>query len=255
MSEKSAEVYRFTSTYIGITCVHPQKDPKLWPAPIGQNVGKPSVNCLRRTFSNVLKEGQSEITRDYEHILNYYMLHNCRNGYCLRTRERKQVCRFGFPIDYHGYEPVYHGSKNSVLWEVRKLRKEDVTESIVNSKAAPLGASYLNDKFIHARNHQFLPEHVPEISTIWRANCNIELTPNYDQIMQYLMKYCLKPEEKSVTLDIVVKDLLEKYPGCETRKAYQKFLLKTVTERNVSVNEAVMILARLCRVLPTFPPC
>ena len=85
--------------------------------------------------------------------------------------------------------------------------------------------------------------HIPEILLIWLANCEAKVGQSYPQLINYVLKYTLKPEEKSATLESIEKKLLENTDdGQVVKKFCQRMLMETVTQRDISTNEAFLIL-------------
>ena len=162
------KMIRFAVETIGITATHINPDPKQWPAPYGQNIYKPKENVMRQQFH--IPKSDKKFNEKYEKIINRCMMHNCRNGYCMKAdtakakkKKRKQtkeaevaqkaICRFNFPLEYHGFQPVTTkiDDKTEILDEFIELTEDLVgpleRKDILCGKKRPfLGASYVYDK-------------------------------------------------------------------------------------------------------------
>ena len=72
--EARKRVIQFAVETVGITAVHPNEDPKMWPAPTGQNIYEPDINCLRQDYKDVIKDDET-IKKDYELLCNRVEIH------------------------------------------------------------------------------------------------------------------------------------------------------------------------------------
>ena len=157
---------------------------------------------------------------------------------------------------FHGQDVRLVGTLNQNTSENTSIEHtEDIIgplnrEDILGGKKGPfLGASYvydtimLTDKLVMNRNHPAIVNHIPEILLIWIANIEAKVVQTYPQLINYVMKYTLKPEKKSDTLKSIESKLLEQAKDDQVvRKFCQRILMETVTQRDISVNEAFLIL-------------
>ena len=122
----------------------------------------------------------------------------------------------------------------------------NLQETVNGTRAPILGASFVTrnkTELRFVRNHRRVVKHIPEILLLWQANCEASAVRSDKQLMEYLMKYTLKAEKSSATIDAIKKQVYENVSDDEPiRKMCQKLLLKTVTERDISVNEAMLLL-------------
>ena len=75
------------------------------------------------------------------------------------------------------------------------------------------GASYdllSDDVLLLLRNHPYINNHIIEILTLWGANCDQKCIRSYEQVVQYLLKYFLKPEKQSDQFKTLAKALAKK---------------------------------------------
>ena len=112
----------------------------------------------------------------------------------------------------------------------------------------PLGASfYLSSEreLCLARNHPDLVRHIPEILSIWRANMEAQAIVSWEQLINYILKYTLKPEERSTYLNEIISKVGKRHgDDAPVKKFFQSVLINTITERDISVNEACLILRK-----------
>ena len=95
------------------------------------------------------------------------------------------------------------------------------------------------------QNHPFFVRHIPEILSLWRANVESNIVTSWPMLLNYILKYTLKPEVKSESLDSIEEKVLQQVnEECPLRKALSKILTNTITERDISINEALLILHR-----------
>ena len=221
-------VIDFVTKDLGLSACHPQSDPKLWPGPEGQNVNKPPTNCLRTPFLKV-----SDQEQDYELLVNRVQLHGCRLSYCLRKILELLRCRFGYPITLKGFiNQLLTSEGSSILNEV--LRLDDFK----------CGAAYENGKLQFLRNHPRFVMHIPELLPIWRGNIDQKLIDSPQHLLKYVLKYLLKPEEGSLAFTDIIKTLTSNAASTTPiRKIFQKILLKTVSEHDISKNECWKIVS------------
>ena len=101
-------VIDFTVKDLGLSAIHPQSDPKLWPAPEGMNIERPETNSLRVNLLDVL-----DFELDYEYLVNLVQLHGCRRTYCIIKAvegvSHYVRCRFGYPMTLVGYSQYHLG--------------------------------------------------------------------------------------------------------------------------------------------------
>ena len=229
VQESRDKVIEFTVLDLGLSACHPQMDPKLWPGPEGQNISKPTTNCLRKTFMDV-----QDVDQDYEMLVNRVQRHMCRLLYCLKKFLDSHRCRFGYPLTLMGFiEKILEGERGRQIWE-----------EVVRSDDFPLGAGFEYGKLRIVRNHPKIVMHVPELLVLWRGNIDQKLIDNPKQFLKYALKYLLKPEVGSLAFSDIIKTLTTNADdNAPVRKVFQKILLKLVGEHDMSKNEAWRIVS------------
>ena len=99
------KIIEFAKETVLISAEHPNLDPTQWPAPYGSNVHKPRTIVLRELYQLPKVETLKFCQETYEKIVNYCLLHTCKLGYCMKTKD--SGCKHHFPFQFHGYEPKY----------------------------------------------------------------------------------------------------------------------------------------------------
>ena len=149
---------------------------------------------------------------DLTHLIATWPRHTtCSAAYCLRTKDGKQVCRFGYP------KPL--------------LRETSIT--VANG----------NVELQTARNDPVINSFNPFQLSAWRANVDMQYCVSRHKVIQYCAKYATKCEPWSQTLkDVyatVVKGLNE---DDKSLKAVQKLLINTIGDRDYSALETCHLL-------------
>ena len=226
------KIINYSSQLLGVSAVHPNPNPAEWPAPYGSNVHTPGTNILRQRFLE-LKLGV-EFKHRYELLINRTMLHHCRVGYCLNPKRRgtdgQMICRFGFPMDPVGFQE--HFSANGAT-----------LERLHRTHQAQHGAEFHASNLKFLRNHRTLVHHIPELLTIWGANVEGWPVQSYAQVIRYLLKYMMKGEPNSPSFFTISKAVVESVRDEEpVRKVFQKIIMKTVGEHDLTKQECHHIL-------------
>ena len=141
----------------------------------------------------------------------------CSAAYCLRTKQGKRECRFGYPKPLQPHTAI-------------------VTED------EPTLLTARNDGMINSFNSVQL--------SAWRANVDMQYIVSRERVLQYCTKYVTKSEPLSSQslkeiFTTIVRGLRE---GNSSLKAVQKQLINTVSERDYSAQETCHLLLQL----PTF---
>ena len=234
IEESRRQLVEFAVDHMGLSAVHPQMNPKLWPLPEGQTADEPAINCLREEDLEVFK-GKDYTLADLERMINRVNLHKCTKTYCLRyvVELIKYICRFHFPMALQGYK-----------FDIEKTLPD--TETIVGllqNECAAAGASIKDGKLHIGRNHPRIVQTIQELLIIWRGNCDAKLVESLKALMKYVMKYVFKKEENSPSFDAVVKDLTEKTASdTPVRKLFQRILLKSIANHDMGYHEAHKII-------------
>ena len=138
----------------------------------------------------------------------------CSTAYCLKTKDGKQVCRFGYP------KPLLAESAVKVV------------EGDVEVETAR------NDPLVNSFN--------PIQLMGWRGNVDMQYCVSRHKVIQYCAKYATKSEPRSQTLkDVyatIVRGLNE---DDKSLKAVQKLLINTIAERDYSAQETCHLLLQL----------
>ena len=138
----------------------------------------------------------------------------CSEAYCLRTRNGKQECRFGYPKDLQ-------------------------PETIINmTEEEPVILTARNDGMINSFN--------PIQLSAWRANVDMQYIVSRNRVVQYCTKYVTKSETRSQSLKDMFANIARSLKeGNKSVKAVQKLLINTIGERDYSAQETCHLLLQL----------
>ena len=134
----------------------------------------------------------------------------CSTNYCLRRCKvtKQLVCRFSFPFD---------------LKEFTTLEQDRAIFKLVTKR---------NDPLVNRHNRIILQE--------WRANIDWQPIVSTHAVLRYIAKYAAKSEPQSRTYAEIFRTIIgEESDGAQPAvKAFQRLLLKTCAERDISAQEA-----------------
>ena len=234
VEEQRRVAEKFSSLRLGETALHPEPDPQQWPPPQGPNRERPQVNCLRRLFSEV-GDDPEKLLQDIIFLTNRVQRHKCTRNYCLKSIQGLDIplCKFHYPIEEEGFEADTEG---------------ELVKHITNKleELSHPGARFCFNSLKVMRNHSRVVQHIPEIMLAWRANTNLQIVRSIKQLLDYVVKYMLKPSTGSKSFNNTVKDITEQQ-GSDTRAAsiYQKVLMRQLSEHDMPRTEAFRIVSGL----------
>ena len=142
----------------------------------------------------------------------------CSAAYCLRTKNGRQECRFGYP------KPLQPSTA--------------LMTALMTDEDGPTLLTARNDGMVNSFN--------PVQLSAWRANVDMQHIVSRRKVIQYCTKYVTKSEPCSQTLrevfTTIVRGLKE---GSNSLKAVQKLLINSVGERDYSAQETCHLLLQL----------
>ena len=179
-----------------------------------------SAAPLPKTNPHVCNKSYSDIedfTLDLVDLIATCQRHTkCSTAYCLRTRNKKQECRFGYP------KPL-----QQVTTIVTRL--EDGEPELVT-----------------ARNDSLLNSYNPVQLSSWRANVDMQYIVSRHKVIKYIAKYATKSEPRSKGLKELFSTIMRSLKDDGTPlKVAQKLLISTVGERDFSAQETCHLLLQL----------
>ena len=137
----------------------------------------------------------------------------CSEAYCLRTRNGRQQCRFGYP------KPL-----------------QPHTTIMIDEEPALLSAR--NDGMVNSFN--------PVQLSAWRANVDMQYIVSRRKVIEYCTKYVTKGEPRSQSLKDTFTNIVRSLrDGNRSLKAVQKLLISSVGERDFSAQETCHLLLQL----------
>ena len=239
--ECQEKVVDFGVRTIGISACHPDDNAHGWPPPEGPNALPPPTHALRTTITEVETNPNLDIEQNLIDITNRCMLHRCQLHYCLdaSTRPDARWCRFGFPFPRIGFENgrrIDNGEEAHEIHEIQRIPDKYNAGGFID-----------DDQVRYLRNHRFVVEAIPEVLFYWRGNVDTKVIKNTATLINYIMKYVLKPETNSMTFNQIVQHISnseEQSSEGTVKKALQKILLAMVKEHDMSKNEAHKIISK-----------
>ena len=134
----------------------------------------------------------------------------CSAAYCLRTKNGRQECRFGYP------------------------KRLQLSTALVTEEDGPT-------LLMTARNDGMVNSFNPMQLSAWRANVDMQYIVSRRRVIHYCTKYVTKSEPRSQSLrevfTTIVRGLKE---GSNSLKAVQK-LINSVGERDYSAQETCLL--------------
>ena len=235
VEEQRRLVEEFAGLRLGLTAVHPERDPLQWPPPEGENREKPRENCLRVLFSDLFNDPE-KLQEDCVMLANRVQRHKCDRKYCLKpipATPQVSSCKFKFPLALEGFEIRLSDELNLVL-----------IINIMLQLAHP-GAKFTMKDLRIMRNHPRIVETIHEIMQGWRGNTNVRIVQSLEQLLQYVLKYMLKPTTGSATFEKTVKDITMQHETDKVASVCQKVLMRQISEHDMPRTEAVRIVSGL----------
>ena len=225
VAEARAAIIDMAINRIGLVASHPELDANNWPQPEGLRSGRPTTNCLRMTFA----EAMQQPLQDLIDLVNRIMLHACSKGYCRKVDEKGKPlpCKQNFPRLRVGYVD------ESTEMERCLIRCLEV---------AALGARFAGGEMQLLRNHPRVVVCIQEVLQAWRANNDAQVIESTQQLIAYILKYVMKPEEDSAAFGEAVKKLhADTEENTTVRRLFSKVLMMTVKEHDYSRQECIRL--------------
>ena len=137
----------------------------------------------------------------------------CSAAYCLRTRNGRQECRFGYPKPLQPHTAIVLADEPTLL-------------------------TARNDGMVNSFN--------PVQLSAWRANVDMQYIVSRRRVIEYCTKYVTKSEPRSQSLKEVFTTIVRSLKdGNNSLKAVQKLLINSVGERDYSAQETCHLLLQL----------
>ena len=165
-----------------------------------------------------------------------------------KQKVKESHCRFKFPFELNGFKNQF----NKETGELEGIVPNPSVKDDPLFDPLTYGASYrrldektqtvINTNLELLRNHPDLNNHIAEILILWAANVDQKCIGSYDQVVQYLLKYVLKPEKQS-NFFTALKTAIAKKTDEDTplNKTAQKVLMSCIGQRDMTTNECFLI--------------
>ena len=182
--------------------------------PDGSNIDSAPAPMIDPHVCNKVYGDVNDLDQDLTDLVATCQRHTrCSAAYCLRTWNRQQECRFGYPKHL-------------------QPRTEIITEE------EPTLLTARNDGMINSIN--------PLQLSTWRANVDMQYIVSRHRVIEYCTKYVTKSEPQSQSLKevyaTIVRSLQE---GNTSLKVVQKLLINTAGARDYSAQETCHLLLQL----------
>ena len=189
---------------------------------------KPNIHPCKRQHADI-----TDFDSDYVDLLNTVQRHTqCSTKYCLRFDQVKEDLqrRFKYPFDLC--------EKTTLVFEHVKT-KDKTTQ--------------FKAKIITKRNDSRVNNHQRIQLQGWRANCDIQVVIDHHKCVEYLSKYAAKSEPRSPLLTDTFNSVINNtHCKLEPQKAMKKIIMKTISQRDFSVQETMHLLLSLKLYSTTF---
>ena len=182
--------------------------------PDGSNIADAPAPKVDPHICNKMYKDIQDLDEDLADLVATCQRHTrCSAAYCLRKKNGKQECRFGYPKPLQPHTAL-------------------ITED--------------EPTLLTARNDGMINSYNPVQLSAWRANVDMQYIVSRQRVLQYCTKYVTKSEPRSQSLKeiftTIVRGLRE---GNTSLKAVQKLLINTVGERDYSAQETCHLLLQL----------
>ncbi|CAG8693782.1 19014_t:CDS:1 [Cetraspora pellucida] len=150
---------------------------------------------------------------DYVELINKLQRHTrCSSSYCLRVnKDGQQQCRFGYP-------------------------KDNIDHTLICDNNG-------HPELLTARNNPYINSHNQLQLQGWHANVDLKPILNIHAALQYVAKYASKSEPCSATFLEILNSILHNSNSSDSSlSAFQRLLLYTVAERDISAQETCHLL-------------
>ena len=239
MRDRQARVVDFAVNTMGISGMNPVDDAREWAPPEGLNPHPPANNALRSSIRQVERDPDVTLNDDYCALVQRVMLHTCFKNYCYPADARFPICRFKYPFSRQGYkagegEKIVEGEKTRTFYPIHR-----------DQGTMEMGAEIRDCDLKYLRNHGRIVQAIPELLSFWRGNIDVKIIKNVATLINYIVKYVTKPEQRSDSFQKIVKVILDNTDaeGTTVRKTCQKLCMSLLKEHDITRPEAFKILS------------
>ena len=182
--------------------------------PDGSNIDSAPAPKIDPHVCNKVYGDVNDLDQDLMDLVATCQRHTrCSAAYCLRTRNRQQECRFGYP-------------------KLLQPRTEIITEE--------------EPTLLTARNDGMINNFNPIQLSTWRANLDMQYIVSRHRVIEYCTKYVTKSEPQSQSLkEVYVTIVRSLQEGNTSLKVVQKLLINTAGARDYSAQETCHLLLQL----------
>ena len=182
--------------------------------PDGSNIDEAPAPKIDPHVCNQLYEDVQDFDKDLADLVATCQRHTrCSAAYCLRTRNGRQECRFGYPKPLQPHTDIVMEEEPTIL-------------------------TARNDGMVNSFN--------PVQLSAWRANVDMQYIVSCRRVIEYCTKYVTKSEPQSQSLKEVYTSIVRSLQeGNTSLKVVQKLLINTAGARDYSAQESCHLLLQL----------
>ena len=182
--------------------------------PDGSNIDEAPAPKIDPHVCNQLYEDVQDFDKDLADLVATCQRHTrCSAAYCLRTRNGRQECRFGYPKPLQPHTDIAMEEEPTIL-------------------------TARNDGMVNSFN--------PVQLSAWRANVDMQYIVSRRRVIEYCTKYVTKSEPQSQSLKEVYTSIVRSLQeGNTSLKVVQKLLINTAGARDYSAQESCHLLLQL----------
>ena len=182
--------------------------------PDGSNIDEAPAPKTDPHVCNQLYEDVQDFDKDLADLVATCQRHTrCSAAYCLRTRNGRQECRFGYPKPLQPHTDIVMEEEPTIL-------------------------TARNDGMVNSFN-------LVQLSA-WRANVDMQYIVSRRRVIEYCTKYVTKSEPQSQSLKEVYTSIVRSLQeGNTSLKVVQKLLINTAGARDYSAQESCHLLLQL----------
>ena len=237
-----------TAFNIGITECHPSRSSNDWfIQDNGIITNPPSNSVLRQDFNHTLQDSQRNLTD----IINKVGIHRCSQTYCrqpktiitrneetgeMETKEIATDCRFRYPRDLCGFEPVYI-EDGLICTGAERIAEPAAPGELTHYGSTPI--------IKMLRNHKRCISYHPALLLLMPGNQDMQYILTLDQLIRYITKYITKPEVNSEAARNFQEELFNSLDDEDpVRKFCQKVIQHSTKGHDYTLAEVQLYLNR-----------
>lgn len=177
--------------------------------------GKGVQHVCAKRIDGILDE-ETKMDDDYAEVINSVQRHRRHTNYCLKVKNNKQYCRFGYPMKL----------ERKTDFEFKERRNEGYTVELTTK-----------------RNDPELNKHARVQAQHFRSNVDMQIVLDWRACVGYIAKYTSKIEKRGETINQLLSKVLSKLSQLDTAtKAIRSMMIATLSIKEYSHQEAMQLI-------------